>query len=294
MSAKHKKRHRPLHPLGGNSLRPAAPPAGRRSRWMPALLLFLGAIALAGWFAERAWLHPGQAAGEPPAPPLAQTDMPVNAPTARHATQAADNHSEFVVLMNRGSDLLAEGKAAEAAQAITEATRLNPKDEDAHYNLGLALTRLGRDEEAMQQYGEALRLLPDYAEAHNNLGNLLMRRDRNQEAIQHFEQAITIMPDYASAHNNLGTALQKVGRANDALAHFREAVRLNPGYWQAHFNLGTSCLQKGLLSEAQSEFETVLRLQPDCKPAKSALAAVKARQSSPVRPAGRSSGQPEK
>jgi Flp pilus assembly protein TadD len=61
--------------------------------------------------------------------------------------------------------------------------------------------------------------------------------------------------------------------------HFREAVKLNPDYWQAHFNVGTSCLQEGRLSEARAEFDIVLRLQPDFRPAKSALAAIEARQS---------------
>ncbi|MGA2656263.1 MAG: tetratricopeptide repeat protein [Verrucomicrobiota bacterium] len=279
MSAKHHRRHRPPHQRGGNAPRAAVPIPRRRSRWRLALLLpVLGALALAGWFALSAWRHSGQTPREPPASPFAQTDLPANAPSPRSAAHAADNHSELSLQMNRGNELLAQGKPAEAAQVLTEAIRLNPQNEDVHYNLGLALARLGRFEEATQQYGEALRIFPDYAEAHNNLGNVLMHLERNQEALWHFEQAVKIMPDYASAHNNLGTALQKAGRTNDALAHFREAVKLAPDYWQAHFNLGTSCRQEGRVSEARSEFETVLRLHPDFGPAKSALAAIQAQQ----------------
>jgi tetratricopeptide (TPR) repeat protein len=269
MRAKQKQLHSKKRQPGG-SPSAAASGTGRASiQKQVVILAVVTGIVAAGWFAVSHWRSPGKPYELVASPPnIREASTNSRAP---RASANGNNSPEFVSQVNRGNELLAQGKAAEAVEVFKEAMRLNPKDDDVHYNLGLALARLGKYEESIQQYQEALRIFPNYAEAHNNLGNVLMRLDRNDEAIQHFEQAVKIMPDYASAHNNLGTAMQKVGRTQDAFGHFREAVKLNPDYWQAHFNLGTSCLRLGQLSEARSEFEAVLRQQPDFGPAKSAL-----------------------
>src|SRR3989442_12090439 len=46
--------------------------------------------------------------------------------------------------LNQGTDFLNRGKIEEAAAPYAEAVRLDPEDEDAHYNLGLALAKLGK------------------------------------------------------------------------------------------------------------------------------------------------------
>ena len=227
------------------------------------------------------WLKLGK---EKEARPLERVAVPTTNTSAGATAGASESKragkggKEFAEKMNQGAELLTEGKPVEAAEVLTEAMRLNPEDEDVHYNLGLALARQGKLDDAVKQYEEALRIFPKYVEVHNNLGNALMRLGRTEEAIEHFETAVKIMPDYASAHNNLGTALQRVGRTNDALTHFERAAKINPDYWEAHFNVGTSCLQSGRLNEAKSEFERVLALKPDFGPAKAALAETETRQ----------------
>jgi Tfp pilus assembly protein PilF len=272
MSSKSGQRHRPHRPWRGQ------PPsetgvASPKRRWKLKLLLGLGFIATASWFGAKFWQESGRKSANLPLPsPAAYTSTP-----STPAGRPKQNVQAYNARVNRGNQLLAEGKPAEAAQILTEAAQLNPEDEDVHYDLGLALARLGKAEEAIQQYEKALSIFPNYVEAHNNLGNLLMRDSQIEEAIKHFEAAIKIMPEYASAHNNLGTAFQRTGRTNEAIIHFREAVRINPDYWEAHFNVATSCLQSGRFDEARTEFERVLRLQPNFQPARDALAELKAR-----------------
>jgi Tfp pilus assembly protein PilF len=276
MSSKSSRRHNPAQK------RAAAVTPGRRNRprgWRTVwVVLGMGCIAVLVWWGAGIWSdlrvsRPGPAPGGLSAPDNAATRA--SAPGARRGTPKDE---AFKNQVNRGNELLAEGKPEQALQLLTEAARMNPQDEDVHYNLGLVFTRLDRLPEAMQQYEEALRIYPEYVEAHNNLGNLLMRQGKTTEAIQHFEAAISVMPDYASGHNNLGTALSRTGRTNEAMVHFKKAAQSNPDYWQAHFNVGTSDLAAGQLNEARSELETVLRLKPDFQPAKAALGEVLARQ----------------
>jgi Flp pilus assembly protein TadD len=51
---------------------------------------------------------------------------------------------------------------------LAAAVRLDPRNAEAHNNLGAILVKQGRVEEAMAHYTEALRHDPDDAEVHNN------------------------------------------------------------------------------------------------------------------------------
>jgi Flp pilus assembly protein TadD len=279
MSSKSSQRRRPKgRQHSHRSASPAAVPA-RPFNWKLAVGLGVGGLALVVWCGAKFWNDSSKVPVTPVAfAPTANRESPGNPQSSRDAKRSFQIDPAFSARVNHGTELLAEGKPAEAVQVLTEARQMNPEDEDVRYDLGLALTRLGKFEEAIQQYNEALRIMPNYVEAHNNLGNLLMRTGKIDEAIPHFETALAILPDYASAHNNLGTALQRLGRTNDAFFHFKQAVKIKPEYWEAHFNVATSSLSAGLLSDARSELETVLRLQPDFKPAQDALAEVQSRQ----------------
>ena len=177
---------------------------------------------------------------------------------------------------NLGNALLAQGKIDEAIIRFQEAIKLNPEDEDAHYNYALALARQGNRDAAKQQYLEALRIYPDYSEAHNNLGNLLVSMGELNEAIEHFRAALKISPEQASVQNNLGNALARQGKVADAIPYFREAIHLKPDYIEARYNLGSAHLAQGRIDDAIAEFSDVLRQHPDFAPAQRGLA--KARQ----------------
>jgi Tfp pilus assembly protein PilF len=276
MSSKHRQRPSPYQE-GRKQFPATATKVAAPWRWKLSLVFGLGFTAAALWCGVKFWSDSSEKS--PNWPATTRTDIPTTRPSDR-PNQAVSGFNDRV---NRGNQLLSEGKPAEAVQLLTEASQMNPQDEDVHYDLGLALARLGKVEEAIQQYEKALTIFPDYVEAHNNLGNLLMRNGQMDEAIQHFETAIKIMPDYASAHSNLGTALQRTGHTNDALLQFQEAVKIKPDYWEAHFNVGESSLQAGRLEEAQTELETVLRLHPDFQPARAALAEVEARKKAGAR-----------
>ncbi|PIV27968.1 MAG: hypothetical protein COS36_03850, partial [Candidatus Altarchaeum sp. CG03_land_8_20_14_0_80_32_618] len=60
----------------------------------------------------------------------------------------------------------------EAEKEYREAIKINPKDADAHNNLGILLKNLKRYEEAEKEFREAIKINPNDADAHNNLGIL--------------------------------------------------------------------------------------------------------------------------
>ena len=58
----------------------------------------------------------------------------------------------------------------EAADALKQATEIEPKNAAAHFNLGLALYNGGRYSEAIEAYKAVIKLRPELAGAHFNLG----------------------------------------------------------------------------------------------------------------------------
>ena len=147
------------------------------------LVLALVALRHGGRPAEET--HFGTAPNAPALQPGTMTQnavQPSAAPDPRPKPlpkEAADQ------LINEGTTLLKQGDADAAVVKLQQAVKLNPDDEDAHYDLGLALARKGERAAAEREYAEALKIYPDYAEAHNNLGNLLLADGKLEDAITH-------------------------------------------------------------------------------------------------------------
>src|SRR6185437_3920862 len=202
------------------------------SYWMVTALVLvcLGLLSgLAGWFHHRPSNHPSGKSNVQSAPSRVSTEgIAPSEPTKASATGETQpvDVEKSANLLNEGVELLSRGKVNDALARFQEAVKLNPEDEDAHYNLALALARKGDRKAAQKQYLEALRIYPDYAEVHNSFGNLLVAEGKLGEAIEHFQSAIKLAPDDASTRNNLGTALGLQGKVVESISCFREAVLL--------------------------------------------------------------------
>jgi Tfp pilus assembly protein PilF len=276
------------------------PPAPAKRARGPAVLAFvIGVAALAGFIALDRMMAPPF----PKAPTNSVTagtnviEMSTNAPmnltnktrvigltpaaAAGEVTAASGEGkepSEIVAdLITEGNEALEAGKAKAAIEKYQKAVETQPEDEDAHFNLGIALARAGKTEEAKKAYERALEIFPDYSEVHNNLGNLLMKEGKFPEAIEHFKKSLATMPDNSSAHNNYGTALARQGNVNEAVTHFAEAVRLKPDFLQARVNLANAYAGLRRTQEAAEQLAVVLKIDPNFQPAQRALANMRKR-----------------
>jgi tetratricopeptide (TPR) repeat protein len=237
-------------------------------------VVLLGAAFGASW-----WLGRDRALRSSPArQDTAGQSVPQQAATApTDAAPVADPNADLpqwlaaqtnvLEILNLGNNMLSQGSSELAIQCYERALILKPRDEEIHYNMGVAYGRMNRLEDAERHYRQALEFFPDYAEAMNNLGNVLTRQKRYEEAVALFEAAIKLAPDDALAHNNLGRALAEQGKAELALQRFDEAARLDTNYVEARFNVGASHLTLGRTNEAISHFEAALRMSPEFMPA---------------------------
>ncbi|HEX9446308.1 MAG TPA: tetratricopeptide repeat protein [Candidatus Binatia bacterium] len=163
-----------------------------------------------------------------------------------------------------GRKYLAEGKAQQAKDLLTDLAKKYPREPDLHLFLALASLRLRDPRAAEVDIEKALALDPDHVEARTLRGwiELEVKRDYPAAAAD-YARVAALKPDFPEAHNNLGVAWKKSGDLEKAAASFRRAIELRPGYGEAWSNLGWVHAEQKKWREARGEFERALKLNPN-------------------------------
>ncbi|WP_277186199.1 tetratricopeptide repeat-containing glycosyltransferase family protein [Caballeronia sp. BR00000012568055] len=157
---------------------------------------------------------------------------------------------------NLGVALRADGRLQDAKAAFLRALEIAPNLANAHSNLGLFHDALGAHDDAMQSHRRALECDPRDSYAHLNYGFCCTKLGRYGEAEQAFQSAASLAPSDAQAHFNHGTALKKLVRFEEAEAAYRRALALHPDHIDAKLNLAHLLLGLGTMREGWALFES--------------------------------------
>jgi Tfp pilus assembly protein PilF len=163
-----------------------------------------------------------------------------------------------------GYNYLQQGDATSALREFLEAEKLNPKDPQIQYALGLALNAKGQHQQAVDHYQKALALDPKYTEVHNALGASYLEMGKWDEAIGEFnvvlKDILYLTPFYVL--NNLGWAYYKKGDLTHAIENYRRALGMKPDFGLAQYNLGLAYRDRGELEQAVAAFTRTVSLAP--------------------------------
>ena len=143
------------------------------------------------------------------------------------------------------------------------AVAVNPANDIALVDLGVALGAQGRLEEAVEVYQQAIKTGSSRVEVHNNLGNMLGRLGRHAESLAEYREAIRLAPGLPALHCAAGSQLAALGQFDAALAEFGEAIKLNPNFAKPHFEAAKVLFKLGRDPAGLNEFSIALRLEPD-------------------------------
>ena len=125
-----------------------------------------------------------------------------------------------------GKQLESAGKLEEAGKAYSAAVKAEPRNAEAHMNLGVLLEMLGRPEQALEAFERVVELSPLADGAWYNLGRTQASLGQASSAVQSFSRAMEINPDYAEAHLGLGLMYDQIEEGKKAISHTRGAHRL--------------------------------------------------------------------
>ena len=175
-----------------------------------------------------------------------------------------------------GSETLKYGDPGAAERSLRKALDINPKNANAHNNLGTILAERGMFPEAKVHFARAIQCEPNQGDAHKNLGALLVRQGNFEEAVVHYREAVRVNPLSFSAQLGLGMALSEVGRLDEATGHLSEAEHLAPNDPLAHYQLGMAWHRQGKPDQAAVHYGLAVKHQPQFVPAIVALASIRA------------------
>ena len=180
--------------------------------------------------------------------------------------------------VNKGFDLLARQDAAGAEAAFRHAIDLQPELEMAHRGLGMALRARGQDEAAVRELEVATRLDPSDADAHYELANTAWALSRKSATSQRargtdtqdyralaageFKKLAALRPQDASIPQILAELDLEAGRKEDALAEMQEAARAAPNDAATHVALGRVYFAQAEEEKSAAEFQQALKLNP--------------------------------
>jgi len=170
--------------------------------------------------------------------------------------------TDFYRIFDVASDLMSKGKIAEALPEWRHAVELDPEDERARVNLGIAMDHEGLLNEAIEQFQKAIVLAPEHAEAYDNLARDLLLRGSLDDAIQAYATGLNIEPNNAGAQANLCTALYQKGRLSEAVEHCEKALAMDKAVPDAHNTLGLAYSRMGRLEDATTHLQAAVADNP--------------------------------
>lgn len=124
-----------------------------------------------------------------------------------------------------------------AFKEFNKAIELNPKDFNAHNNLGNYKVAVNLYDEALQHFTKAIALNPNSEMVAYNFGNYYVAVKDYQNAIKWFKKASEIKPDYESAILHIGNCYGMLKDFENSLYYLKKAYEINPKNSQTANNL---------------------------------------------------------
>ena len=165
--------------------------------------------------------------------------------------------------LNRGEDLLREGRLEEAIREFDQALAINGDLAEAYFNRGCAHLALSNFERAIEDFNSALRLKPDYYEALIARGFTYISLGDSDRAIEDLNAAAIMKPDDFRAFGARAIVYLGLGDTDRALEDFNTALRIDPENNEIWAFRGVVYLNMGDHERAIEDLNAALRINPN-------------------------------
>ena len=209
-------------------------------------------------------------------------------------TKANDGLSD--ALTAKGIELAATSKT-DAATALEEAVKLDPKNAVAYAKLGEISDAQDLTERAIQNYELALKADdkfsavyvplgldylkkgeiakaetyaikaetegPETADGRYLRGLVYLKQNKNAEAKAEFDKVLALDPQYASAKYYQAVAYGQMNQEDQSIAAYKAAVQADPEYAPAWYDLGVAYYNKGDYDNAAGAYREAIKYDPN-------------------------------
>jgi len=204
-------------------------------------------------------------------------DFPAAVAALQHALQLSPNSAP--THNNLGNVYVAEKKLDAAEKEFRTGLRLDPKNRDANYNLGVLLMARGSPGEAIPYFE---RVRPANAETSLNLIRAYLESKRTSEALRIAADLSQLHKNDIRLHFSLGVLLASEGQYKTAQLELEKADALNPESFEITYNLGQTLLRNRQYPQAELVLKRALAAKPESSETLYLLAQVLADESRPM------------
>lgn len=114
--------------------------------------------------------------------------------------------------LHEAKSLLERKQYADATAALDRLIAERPREPQARFLKGIALTDEGKTDDAIAVFRALLADFPELPEPRNNLAVLYAQKGEYAQARDELELAVRTAPDYAVAHENLGDVYARLAQ----------------------------------------------------------------------------------
>lgn len=158
------------------------------------------------------------------------------------------------------------GQIEAARGAFEDSLRLDPRQAEAAYNLGVALAEAGDHERATRLLTTAASLRPQETRALEYLSQMQLRLSQWPEARRSVYAALARAPQSAPLYSALAQVEWGAGDTNGALTSLMKALELKADYAPALFSLGAAHREMGHRDDAAAYFKKFMAAAPPGDP----------------------------
>ena len=184
---------------------------------------------------------------------------------------AQDFVNEYITV---GHILASQNKLDGAIEYYWQALKLDSKNAEANFYLGVAFEKKGLLSQAIESYQRAVKLEPNYAEAHYNLAQVLFAKreqDKLNKLMETCQQVLATNLDDINIYLSLAQELKQLGKLDEAIAVYRKAITLYPDRSELYLHLGNLFVGRDNFTEASLNYLDAMAVKTNFDTIKSEL-----------------------
>ncbi len=178
---------------------------------------------------------------------------------------SASNDEAVHQYRDQARALVEKRQFREALIAYHQVVKLNPKDDEAYYQLALLHLRLRKPDDIRLAHRALLKVVMlkvSRVDAHLQLAHLYLLSAQSAKARLHADTILAIDPTHSAGHLIRGVSLVQDGRVQNGIAELRKAIESDPKSPAAYLELARTYTQQRNFPDAEAVLREGLQVGP--------------------------------